>query len=122
MNYKKALILIVHGSRVTSTADEMNSLVEKIAQNMSDTCVIGAYMEIQSPCLEEAVEVARSQGVKEIDVLPLFVLKGRHIKDDIPSQVLDCQQKFTDCTIKSKPYIGSSEFFIKAITDSVRAF
>ena len=93
MDVKKALILIAHGSRVEATQKEMTSLVQKV-QEATDALVLGCYMEIQSPNLSEAVAKAVEEGAQTISVLPLFVFRGRHMIEDIPSQVEECQQKF----------------------------
>lgn len=122
MKYKKALILIAHGSRVTSTQEEMTAMVQKIGASLPDTLVLGAYMELQEPNLEQTIEMVIAQETMRVDILPLFVFKGRHIRDDIPAQVEDCQKRFPTCNIVLQRYIGSSEFFVKAIADSVDTF
>lgn len=119
MNTEKGLILIAHGSRVKKTAEEMQLLVDKVQAGFCDREVSAAYMEIQSPGLLEKVEEMYSRGVREIDILPLFFFEGRHMRDDIPSQVNECLEKFTKCRIRLLPYIGSSEHFANALVSSV---
>lgn len=119
MNNEKGLILIAHGSRVAKAAEEMEQLVEKVQRQLTAYSVKEAYMEIQSPGLLETIEGFVNEGLKEIDVLPLFFFEGRHMRDDIPAQVKECQEKYSDCKIKLLPYIGSSDFFAGALIDSV---
>lgn len=119
MNTEKGLILIAHGSRVAKAAEEMQALVEKVQKNLPAYSVKEAYMEIQSPGLLDTIESFINDGVQEIDILPLFFFEGRHMRDDIPAQVKECQQKYSDCQIKLLPYIGSSDFFAGALIDSV---
>ena len=119
MKIEKALILIAHGSRVKKTADEMQLLVDRVQAGLLDTAVQAAYMEIQTPGLMEVVESQVEKGVKEISVLPLFFFEGRHMRDDIPAQVEECMNLFSDCEIKLLPYIGQTEAFAKALVESV---
>ncbi|MCM8525520.1 MAG: CbiX/SirB N-terminal domain-containing protein [Lentisphaeraceae bacterium] len=119
MNSEKGLILIAHGSRVAKAAEEMERLVGKVQQKLTDYKVKEAYMEIQSPGLLDSIESFIEEGIREIDVLPLFFFEGRHMRDDIPAQVKESQEKFTDCKIKLLPYIGSSDFFADALINSV---
>ena len=122
MKTEKALILIAHGSRVKKTAEEMQSLVEKIQAKVPDRRVTAAYMEIQSPGLLDVVSEQVENGAVIIDILPLFFFEGRHMRDDIPAQVNECLEKFQKCEINLLPYIGSSEHFANALVDSVLTF
>jgi len=119
MNTEKALILIAHGSRVKKTAEEMQRLIDRVQLRFSDRKVVAAYMEIQSPGLVETVDDQIKKGAKEISILPLFFFEGRHMREDIPSQVSECKEKFPECNIELLPYIGSSEHFANAVVESV---
>ncbi len=119
MKTEKGLILIAHGSRVKKTAEEMQVLVDKVQQKFCDRAVTAAYMEIQPPGLVETVGNMFRQGIKEIDILPLFFFEGRHMRDDIPAQVNECIAEFSTCEIRLLPYIGSTEYFSNALVDSV---
>jgi len=88
----KAVILIAHGSRVASTALEMDQIITKMRQ--SGLSCYPAYMEIQQPSLMDTVESLVSQGVSEVAILPLFFFIGRHLRDDIPEQLKQCRERW----------------------------
>lgn len=119
MNTENGLILIAHGSRVAKAATEMEALVEKIQVKLTDYTVKEAYMEIQNPNLMETIESLISSGHKKINVLPLFFFEGRHMRDDIPAQVQECQEKYSECEINLLPHIGSTGAFANALIESV---
>ncbi len=49
--------------------------------------VIAAFMQFNSPTLEEAVFLLQEECIDEIFILPLFLLPGRHLRHDIPRMV-----------------------------------
>ena len=121
MVHKKALILIAHGSRVAKTQQEMDAYVETISRESPNLLVYGCYMEIQKPDLSETMTQVIESGVKFIQVLPLFIFEGRHMREDIPAQVEACQREFPNLSIELLPYIGGTSFFADALLKSIQA-
>jgi len=120
MVQKKALILIAHGSRVAKTQEEMDRYVSSLSKQLPQVLVRGAYMEIQSPDLAQTMREIIEAGAQSIQVLPLFIFEGRHMRQDIPAQVEQCRVSFPDQMIELLPYIGGTSFFIEALLSSVR--
>lgn len=118
---EKAVILIAHGSRLQKTADEMNEMVEKLQRTMPESLIKPAFMELQQPDLKSAMNEVLEEGVKKINVVPLFFFTGRHMRDDIPAQVEACRLEYPDCEIILQPCFGHTEQFIGALKDSVSA-
>ena len=111
----KATILMVHGSRVQATADEFNAMIDKLNAQSTDTKYFPCYMEIQSPDLKEALPAVIADGYKEIALLPLFVLEGRHIRQDIPAQFEEAQEKYPEIKLTLEKYIGAQDVFVQAV-------
>ena len=113
---KKAIIVMVHGSRVKATADELNNMLSKL-NTLSDqsTQYFPAYMEIQSPSLLEAIPSIIDDGYDDIEVLPLFILAGKHVRKDIPEQIEDSQKNFPEIKISLQEHIGLQETFLHSI-------
>jgi len=116
---KKAVILIAHGSRRQQTAQEMDLLSEQLQKETPDRLICSAYMELQKPTLKESIESAASQGIRDIEILPLFFFTGKHMIEDIPQQVQECRNEYKDCSIVLLPCIGKSPEFIKALKNSI---
>jgi len=112
----KAVILIAHGSRVASTALEMDQIITKMRQ--SGLSCYPAYMEIQQPSLMDTVESLVSQGVSEVAILPLFFFIGRHLRDDIPEQLKQCRERWPEVSFEQLTHIGAQESFLEALKAS----
>ena len=115
-------MLIAHGSR-----DPRPQLaLEKLAQVLSERLavlanysptqpVVGSCtLEFGPSSLPEQIcqfgEYTLSLGLKEIQLLPLFLLPGVHVKEDIPTEVAIAQQSLANnVTINLRPHLGSQE-------------
>lgn len=112
----KAILVMVHGSRVKATADELNTMIDKLNQQANEsTRYFPCYMEIQSPSLAEALPSVAEQGYQEIDLLPLFVLEGRHVREDIPEQFQEAQKQYPNVKLTLQKHIGAQDVFLEAI-------
>ncbi|MCH2206848.1 MAG: CbiX/SirB N-terminal domain-containing protein [Lentisphaerales bacterium] len=116
---EKAVILIAHGSRLQKTADEMKEMVEKLQLTMPESLIKPAFMELQQPNLKSAMNEVLEEGIKKINIVPLFFFTGRHMRDDIPAQVNECRNDYPDCEIVLQPCFGHTEQFIDALRSSV---
>ena len=117
MKKSTAYLLVVHGSRSFYYAQQLRQLANQIqsslhSQNRSIP-FITAYLELaEKPLHEEIIGFAREyalKGYQSIKVLPLFLLSGAHVLEDIPEQLslaransplpielVDCLGKFPD--------------------------
>ena len=95
MKKSTAYLLVVHGSRSFYYAQQLRQLANQIqsslhSQNRSIP-FITAYLELaEKPLHEEIVGFAREyalKGYQSIKVLPLFLLSGAHVLEDIPEQL-----------------------------------
>ena len=95
MKKSTAYLLVVHGSRSFYYAQQLRQLANQIqsslhSQNRSIP-FITAYLELaEKPLHEEIIGFAREyalKGYKSIKVLPLFLLSGAHVLEDIPEQL-----------------------------------
>lgn len=98
-----ALFLVTHGSRDRRSWLALQNLVT-VARSQSDRNISGGCLEGQPLSLAQqleqfAIEVIPS-GISEIVILPLFLLAGVHVSEDIPEQVAiaqsNLQTKFPD--------------------------
>ena len=113
---RKTMILIVHGSRVSKTADELVDMVKKLNDRANENVTyFPAFMQLQSPSLNESVKNAIDQGFDKIEVLPLFLLAGKHVLNDIPRMVDECRNDFPDVAISLLDHIGSTDSFLDGI-------
>jgi sirohydrochlorin ferrochelatase len=84
LEYRKALILLGHGSRTPGAFEEMQDLVQRLQSRYPDILVLSAYLSLSQPDLPAATAQAVANGAAEVRILPLFFFSGKHVQEDIP--------------------------------------
>ncbi|MEM2280675.1 MAG: precorrin-8X methylmutase [Candidatus Bathyarchaeia archaeon] len=78
------LILVGHGSRNPQHKESVERLANIIRSRARFKIVETAYMVINTPRIEEAIEAASRNGAKKIVLIPVFMVAGTHTTRDIP--------------------------------------
>lgn len=130
-----AYLLVSHGSHDPRPVIAMQQLAElvsrKVQSNLIDSCyqsnivssgvasqlgcktLVGtAYLELSPEPLHEQIKrfgiSTIAQGCHCLKILPLFLLPGVHVMEDIPNEVVLAEQALgQDIIIKQQPYLGS---------------
>ena len=79
------MVLLAHGSRDESWAQTFRTMTQTLCQDKQNIRL--AFMELNSPSLEDIAKEAVKLGCQSLTVLPLFLAKGKHLKKDIPQQL-----------------------------------
>ena len=59
------------------------------------------------PLHEQIIKFCRDTGTRSLVILPLFVLPGVHVMEDIPQEIGLAKQAIVDVEIQVRPYLGS---------------
>ncbi len=106
MPQRPRLILLAHGSRTPETGAEMRKLGAKIQSKRKAIAVSYAFLTLLKPTLADAVEAAVSAGSTQINVLPLFLFSGKHVLEDIPSELRRLRSEHRGVSIKLHQAVG----------------
>jgi sirohydrochlorin cobaltochelatase len=106
----KAILIVGHGSRSINAQKEFDKILEIVSQK-SKNIVKGCHMELCSPNISEAMVdlVENHPEVDEIEVLPLFLFEGIHIKKTIPELMEQEREKYPNVKIFLKKHLGADE-------------
>ncbi|HBK44189.1 MULTISPECIES: CbiX/SirB N-terminal domain-containing protein [unclassified Polynucleobacter] len=113
----KALILFGHGARDARWREPFDRLKEKWVAQRSNVLVGLAFLELMEPSLEMAVSSLVSKGAKEITVLPVFFGQGGHLRNDFPTLLAACREKFPQITLSTTPAVGEDEAVLQSIIE-----
>lgn len=122
-----AYLLVSHGSRDPRQEIAMQQLAKlvnsKLESNLQKSIIGGvvspprcelvgtAYLELKPEPLHEQIkrfaEMLKASGYNRLKILPLFLLPGVHVMEDIPGQVALAQQALGEDIIILQPYLGS---------------
>ena len=82
---KQALLLFAHGARDPRWAAPFEAVAARVrAARARSTPVALAYLEFMTPDLVEAGAGAGRRRLHRVDVVPLFLGAGGHVRKDLP--------------------------------------
>lgn len=115
----KALIIVAHGSRKSSSNEEVRVLGEKVKylQDKNYAFVMTAFLEFTTPSLEECILSCVEKGATEIVILPYFLASGNHVTRDIPEVVQKIQALHPQIKMTLKEHIGSALGMVTLLND-----
>ncbi len=81
------VVLIGHGSKLPYGKRVMEELRRRLEMRGIYRVVRCAFMQINSPSIEEELRELASSGIKKIIALPVFLADGAHTTEDIPEKL-----------------------------------
>jgi len=90
-----------------------NSLREKSGYERAHV----AYVQFVAPPIPEAVAQLVGEGVREIVVLPVFLGKGVHVREDIPHLLQRAQRAHPEVRFRLAPPLGYDEKLADILLD-----
>ena len=83
----RALILFAHGARDPRWAEPFEAVADRVRQAAPALAVRLAFLETMTPTLADAVAALAAAGATDVDVVPLFLGSGGHLRQDLPPLV-----------------------------------
>jgi len=80
----RGLILFAHGARDPRWAAPFEAVAQRIREQRPQLQLRLAYLELMSPSLPEAGAALCAAGCTQIEVLPMFLGTGGHLRHDLP--------------------------------------
>ena len=118
-----AYLLVSHGSRdprpqvaIDQLADRLQLHLETIALGKSPILVSAAQLELAAKPLHLQIDDFTRQctevGVSRMVILPLFLIPGVHVMEDIPAEVILATEKIGDVVkLVVTPFLGADPNF-----------
>ena len=112
---KPGLLLFAHGSRDARWADPFEAVAARVRAQAPAFAVALAYLELMSPSIDEAASLLVAQGCDRIDVVPLFLGAGGHVRGDLPELLQRLQRTHAAVTWRLQPAIGAAPEVVAAM-------
>jgi len=78
------VVIVPHGSRTEESQGIYEAIAQKAQERIPHRVKIG-YMKHGRPNIVEAIQEYIREGTKRIVIVPLFIVPGLHVRDDIPA-------------------------------------
>ena len=102
----QALVLFAHGARDPRWAEPFEAVAKRIRAAAPQLPVVLAYLELTAPTLAEAIDKVVADGATTVDVVPLFLGTGGHLRQDLPPLVDALRSAHPDVAIRLHAAIG----------------
>ncbi|MEO5845864.1 MAG: CbiX/SirB N-terminal domain-containing protein [Caldimonas sp.] len=110
-----AIVLFAHGARDARWAEPFEAVAVRVRGAAPGARVVLAYLELMAPGLAEAVAGLVSGGATRIDVVPLFLGTGGHLRQDLPPLVESVRASHPAVAIELHPAIGEHAAVVEAM-------
>jgi sirohydrochlorin cobaltochelatase len=114
-SFQTGLILFAHGARHAEWALPFERVAQRIRAQRPQLHVRLAYLEIMAPSLAEAGADLAGCGCLRVDVLPLFLGLGGHLRRDLPQLVAALRLAHPGLAVSLHPPVGEWDEVIAAM-------
>ena len=115
---KRGLLLFAHGARDPHWAEPFEAVAQRVRRRDPALAVQLAYLEFMTPSLRAAGELLVSAGCERIDVVPLFLGAGGHVRKDLPELLAELRAAHAGTAWHLAPAIGEVDSVIDAMADA----
>jgi sirohydrochlorin cobaltochelatase len=113
----RGLLLFAHGARDPRWAEPFEAVAARARASDPGVTVTLAFLELMSPSLPEAGRALAEAGCGQVDIVPLFLGAGGHVRKDIPALVAGLEQSWPDVRWRLHPAVGESPVLIHAMAE-----
>jgi sirohydrochlorin cobaltochelatase len=112
---ERAHLLFGHGARHPDYLLPFVRLQEAMRAQAPDAAVYVAFLEFTSPSFEAALAKVAADGVRYLQVTPIFFAPGKHVLEDLPRLVREARARYPDMAIVQVPAVGMADPVIAAL-------
>jgi len=116
-----ALILFAHGARDPRWAEPFLAIAERIRLADPARPVELAFLELMEPDLGAAARRLAAGGATRIDVVPLFLGMGGHLRHNLPPLVETVRAALPAVEFRLHPAIGENDAVIAVVASAALA-
>ena len=111
------LILFAHGARDPRWAGPFEAIAAAVRARAPDVDVRLAFLELMAPDLPTVADAMVADGCRRIDILPLFLGTGGHLRRDLPPLVDAIKARHPSVSVALHPAAGEAPSLIGAMAN-----
>lgn len=120
-----AYLLVSHGSRDPRSRQGQIRLATQVAQALGDRCLVEtAVLELGPVPLHQQIATfcdrAQACGLSTVKILPLFLLAGVHVREDLPAEVAQAQP-LSPLPLHLLPHLGAGDALLPVLRAQQRS-
>ena len=117
---KTAVLLVGHGSRAQNANEALFRVVEHFQKAWPHRILKAAFLEISYPSIPEEIDLCVAEGSERIIVIPYFLFRGNHVKEDLPVFIKEGRRKYPDIDVILGPHLGFHPKMIEIVDERIQ--
>jgi sirohydrochlorin cobaltochelatase len=122
MAMTRGLLLFAHGARDSRWALPFDAIVERVRAQAPEVPVQLGFLEFMTPNLVDAGLRLVAAGCTHVDVVPLFLGAGGHVRRDIPLLIAELEDAHAGVQWELRPAIGEVDSVVDAMAAAALAW
>ena len=114
----RGLLLFAHGARDPRWSAPFEAVAAQARRADPALAVELAYLEFMAPTLREAGERLAARGCSSVDVVPLFLGAGGHVRQDLPLLLAELGALHPGVRWRLRPAIGEAPSVVAAMAQA----
>ena len=108
---KRAMVLVAHGSRLPEANEEIVRFASQLRNQSTGKFEIveHGFLEMAVPDIATAIDTCIGQGATALWVMPYFLAKGRHVREDVPAVIEQARARHPDVIVHLCQHLGAQE-------------
>ncbi len=115
---QRGVLLFAHGARDPRWAEPFEAVAARVRAADASLQVRLAYLELMAPTLQEAGRDLALAGCDRVEIVPLFLGAGGHVRKDLPELQRDLEAAHPLVQWRVRQAIGELEPVIAAMADA----
>jgi sirohydrochlorin cobaltochelatase len=116
------VLLFAHGARDSRWSLPFEAIAERVRAQAPDVAVQLGFLEFMTPTLVDAGQALAAAGCTHVDVVPLFLGAGGHVRRDIPLLLAELEAAHPGIQWELRPAIGELDTVIEAMAAATLAW
>ncbi len=111
----RGVLLFAHGARDPRWAEPFDDVARRVRERNPALSVQLAFLEFMAPSLREAGQTLAESGCTRVDVVPLFLGAGGHVRKDLPALLAELAGAYPGVQWQLQRAIGERDSVIDAM-------
>jgi sirohydrochlorin ferrochelatase len=116
-NKMEAVIYIAHGSRRQGANERFIAFINKVMMETKTGIQGYGFLEHAEPSIPEVIEACIQEGASNITVVPILLLPGVHVNEDIPAEIEKAKIDYPNISFSYRPPLGSDDILVNILSE-----
>ena len=116
------LLLFAHGARDPRWALPFEAVTQRVRSRAPEVTVVLSFLEFMAPDLLAGGAELVEAGCTQVDVVPLFLGAGGHVRKDLPILMQTLAATHPTVAWRLGPAIGEVDSVVEAMADAALAW